>query len=140
MKKTILFIILVAIFTLHCTSEEEPLICNHLYGWLINEEDSVTGVNDIVLEIKDRKPDDLSQWRIREDTTRTEDSLMGFFEMDNVCYGTTFSQGVGNVVIRADSTKNPGWPTQFWSPTIRGDIDTIILYITKKIDTINYIK
>lgn len=127
MKKIVLLSILLAVITLNCTEEEEPLIC-YLYGWVKRETDS-TGVNDLLLRIRDINPNDVNQWRERNTTTRTEDSIPGFFEMDSVCYGTSKMQGIGYVTIIVDNDSNPGWTTQYWQPNVYGAIDTVILYI-----------
>ena len=131
MKKIVLSIFAIAVIFLHCTTtDEEPLLC-HLYGWVIEEEDSTTGVNNLLLKIWHINPDDLSQLVLLDTVrTRTEDSQGGFFEMDSVCYGTTKQQG-HFVTIIVDSTQNPGWHTQFWYPDIYGEVDTITLYITE---------
>ncbi len=127
MKKIMIFSFLVVIVTLNCAIEGEPIIC-HLYGWIIEEDDSTTRVNDIKLRIWDINPYNVSQMRARETITRTENSFPGFFEMDSVCYGTTKQMGrIVSIVI--DSTENTGRPSQGWSPDIYGDVDTIILYI-----------
>lgn len=129
MKRTTVLTLFLVLSILNCTTQGEPLI-SHLYGYLKNESDS-TGVNNIVLKIRDINPYDVNLSRVREDTTRTEDSQDGFFEMDSVCYGTTEQQGTGYVAIFADSLLNPGWPSQYWWPSIAGDVDTIIIYIAK---------
>jgi hypothetical protein len=132
MTKFVLFIssiLLLALFV-NCTTEEEPLI-THLYGYVRQLSDTTVGVNDIVLQIKDIHVHDLNRMRIREDTTTVQDSLDGYFEMDSVCYGTTQLQGTGYVTIYVDSLKNPDWPTQYWLPTLLGEIDTIVIFITK---------
>ena len=122
-----IFAFLIAILALNCTTEEEPFVC-HLYGWVIEEDDSTTGVDSVKLKIWDINPYNVSQMRARETTTRPENFFPGFFEMDSVCYGTTKQQG-RIVFIVIDSTENPGWPSQGWQPDIYGDVDTIILYI-----------
>ena len=128
--KIILFGFVFLMCVVGCTTNEDPLIC-HVYGQVISEDDSITAIDGIILRIQDINPDNVGQVRIRSniDTTETADSLGGFFEIDTVCYGTTSQQGTGYVVIYADSTSNPGYPSQAWAPTIRGDVDTIILYI-----------
>ncbi len=130
MIKSFLPSFLAVLFFLNCMKEEVPVLC-HLYGWVKDEADSTTGINNFVLQIKDINPYTLQSLRIREITTRTDDSTYGFFEMDSVCYGTTNQQGTGYVTIFADSIKNPGWESRYWSPRIVGDIDTIILYILR---------
>lgn len=122
------FIIASAI--LSCTPTEEPLVC-HLYGYARSAADSTTGINNLILQIKDMDPYDISTARIRETTTRANDTLDGFFEMDSVCYGTTNSQGTGYVVIHLDSVQNNSpWPDHYWAPTILGEVDTIVVYVS----------
>lgn len=128
MKKFTIFTFLIIIFTVHCTTTDEPLV-THLYGYIRNASDSTTGINGLILQIRDINPYDFNYARIREDTTRTEDSLDGFFEMDSVVYGTTGQQGTGYVAIFLDSLQNPGWSSWIWYPTLFGEIDTIILYL-----------
>ncbi len=128
MKKIVLFIIAIVVITLHCTEEEEePYFC-HLYGYVLNENDSI-GVNNLLLRIWHINPDDMDQLVVLDTVrTHTENSLFGFFEIDSVCYGTTKKQG-RYVTIVVDSTYNPGWPSQYWTPDIYGEVDTITLYI-----------
>ena len=54
--------------------------------------------------------------------------IPGFFEMDSVCYGTTNRQG-NLVSIGIHENENPGWPSQFYTPDIFGDVDTVYIYI-----------
>ncbi|UCF69874.1 MAG: hypothetical protein JSW49_06645 [candidate division WOR-3 bacterium] len=136
MKKIlILFMPLVFLATFHCGGEEEPFF-SHVYGntqriRVINDSipiyDTLSGVNGMVLRIYDIDPYNLSTFRLRYDTTENRDTIPGCFEMDSVCYGTTRNQG--NIVsIAIDSTENPGWTTQYHSPFISGDVDTITVY------------
>jgi hypothetical protein len=119
----------IAIITLQCTSEEEPYFV-HLYGYVIEEADSTTGVNDLLLRIWHLNPDNPSQTVLLDTIrTKTQDEFDGFFERDSVCYGTSQKQGQGYVAIVVDSTQNPGWPSQLWTPEIYGDVDTVTLYI-----------
>ena len=128
MKKLAIFTLFFVCFVaLNCTGEdEEPMIC-HLYGYMINN-DTQTGVNGLVVRIVDINPYDLAQSRLRYDTTMTQDSIPGFFEMDSVCYGTTKRQG-NLVSIGIHEDDNPGWPSQFYTPDIFGDVDTVHIYI-----------
>jgi len=130
MKKAALIVLLIALLVTNCLKEDEPILC-HLYGWAKSESDS-TGINNLILQIKDINPDDIYYLRIRETTTRNEDSVAGFFEMDSVCYGLTYQQGTGFVTIKVDSMQNPACSTQYWAPTIVGAVDTIILYVIPK--------
>ncbi len=127
MKKALTIAIFFSVFIFNCTQEQgEPYFC-HLYGFLKSAEDSL-GVNSILLQIKDLDPDNTHKYRIRETTTRTVDSLAGFFEMDSVCYGTTTMEGEF-VQIYVDSTKNPDWATQLWIPKIWSEVETLTLYL-----------
>lgn len=112
-----------------CTQKEEPLFC-HLYGYVREASDSVTGVDGITLRIWDLDPEDPTEYRPtpRETVTRTEDSLSGFFEMDSVVYGTDKNQG-SYVRIVIDSLQNPGWTSQVHWPFIEGEVDTVIVLI-----------
>ncbi len=121
-----LFFLFLAVM-IHCGGEEEePLIC-HLYGYMINN-DNQQGVNSLIVRIYDIDPYDIGSGRLRYDTTMTQDSIPGFFEMDSVCYGTTKRQG-NLVTIGLDNTENPNWPNQFYTPDIFGDVDTVFIYI-----------
>lgn len=127
MKKILLFIFAIAVISLHCAIEEEPYLC-HLYGYVLSENDSI-GVNNLLLRIWHINPDDVSQLVVLDTVrTHTENSLPGFFERDSVCYGTSKKQG-RYVRIVVDSTYNPGWPSQYWTPGIYGEVDTVTLYI-----------
>ncbi|MGB7055474.1 MAG: hypothetical protein WBE28_09165 [bacterium] len=106
--------------------EEEPLIC-HLYGYMINN-DNQQGVNNLIVRIYDINPYNVNSGRLRYDTTMTQDSIAGFFEMDSVCYGTSKRQG-NLVTIGLDGTENPNWPNQFYTPDIFGEVDTVFIYI-----------
>lgn len=106
--------------------EEEPFIC-HLYGYMINN-DNQQGVNNLIVRIYDINPYNVNSGRLRYDTTMTQDSIAGFFEMDSVCYGTSKRQG-NLVTIGLDGTENPNWPNQFYTPDIFGDVDTVFIYI-----------
>jgi hypothetical protein len=128
MKKLAIFALFFVCFVaLNCTEEdEEPMIC-HLYGYMINN-DTQQGVDGLIVRIGDINPYDLDQSRLRYDTTMTQDSIPGFFEMDSVCYGTTKRQG-NLVLIGIHEDDNPGWPSQFYTPDIFGDVDTVYIYI-----------
>ena len=127
MKKSLIIAIFFSVFS--CTQEQgEPYFC-HLYGFLKSAEDSM-GVNNILLQIKDLDPNNTDKYRIRETRTETVDSLVGFFEMDSVCYGTTTMEGEF-VQIYVDSIENPGWATQFWVPKIRTEVETLTLYLCR---------
>lgn len=129
MKRSTILLLLISIFLItapRCGSEEEPLIC-HLYGYAVRD-DNQTGINGLVLKIYDIDPYNISQGRLRETTTGIQDSVDGFFEMDSVCYGTTKNQG-NLVTIGIDSTQNPGYMTQYYTPFIDGEVDTIIISI-----------
>jgi len=127
--KQLLFLLCVLVFIVACFKEEEKYY-THLYGWVRDPSTPDTnGVDGIVVQIVDINPKDVSRNRIREDTTHTVDSLHGFFEMDSVCYGTSGYMGAQTVMIHIDSTKNPGYPTQWWFPDIGGGVDTVILHI-----------
>lgn len=128
MKKLAIFALFFVFFAaVHCTGEdEEPLIC-HLYGYMINNN-TQQGVNGLIVRIHDINPYDIATTRLRYDTTMTQDSIPGYFEMDSVCYGTTKRQG-NLVVIGINETENPGWPGQYYTPDIFGDIDTVYIYI-----------
>jgi len=128
MKKTIVITLFALLATAtNCADEEEPLICLHLYGYAVRD-DNQQGINGLALRIYDINPYDISVGRLRETTTITQDSIPGFFEMDSVCYGTTKRQG-NLVSIGIDSTQNPGYPSQYYTPFIYGEIDTVIIEI-----------
>lgn len=129
MKQKMILLLLLSIFfvtVFNCAAEEEPLIC-HLYGYAVRD-DNQTGINGLVLKIYDIDPYNLNAGRLRETTTRVQDSIAGFFEMDSVCYGTTRNQG-NLVTIAVDSTQNPGYLTQYHTPFINGEVDTVIISI-----------
>lgn len=130
MNKLLMIILALVVFVSVCVQKEEPLFC-HLYGYVRLASDSTTGVNGITLRIWDLDPEDPTVYRStpREtDTTRTEDGIAGFFEMDSVVYGTDKNQGQ-IVSIAIDSLQNPGWTSQVHWPMIDGEVDTIIVYI-----------
>jgi len=129
MKKITLLCILLSLLVLQCAETAEPLVC-HVYGWVKKESDS-TGVDGIILRLRDIDPYNTEQSRERLITTATIDSMPGSFEVDSICYGTSKMQGTGFVTIFLDSTSNPGWPNQYWHPDIYGAVDTVILYITQ---------
>ena len=128
MKKVLLCsLFMLIVVAMNCGGEdEEPLIC-HLYGYMINN-DNQQGVNDLIVRIYDINPYNVTGGRLRYDTTMTQDSVAGFFEMDSVCYGTTKRQG-NLVTIGLDDTENPNWPNQYYTPDISGDVDTVFIYI-----------
>ncbi|MBE0432614.1 hypothetical protein IBX73_04005 [candidate division WOR-3 bacterium] len=129
MRQRAILLLLLSMFFItvfNCATEEEPLIC-HLYGYVVRN-DNQTGINNLVLKIYDINPYDLNIGRLRETTTRVQDSIDGFFEMDSVYYGTTKRQG-NLVTIGIDSTQNPGYPSQYYTPFIDGEIDTVIISI-----------
>jgi hypothetical protein len=90
--------------------------------------DNQQGVNNLIVRIYDINPYNVTGGRLRYDTTMTQDSVAGFFEMDSVCYGTTKRQG-NLVTIGLDDTENPNWPNQYYTPDISGDVDTVFIYI-----------
>ena len=128
MKKLMLYsLFLFFVIAINCGGEEEePLIC-HLYGYMISNV-TQQGVNGLIVRVYDINPYDIGGGRLRYDTTMTQDSIPGFFEMDSVCYGTTKRQG-NLVTIGLDNTENPNWPNQFYTPDIFGDVDTVVIYI-----------
>ncbi len=128
MKKVFMLCVLVAISTVHCTEEEEPLY-SHVYGWVRTVTDS-TGVNGLILKVIDLDPDNLPALRQRQVTTTTHNLLAGFFELDSVVYGTDQRQGTAYVTFIADSLDNPNWAHTIWNPNVSGDVDTVILYIS----------
>lgn len=128
-KKAIMLCMLLALCAVHCTEEEEPLY-SHVYGWVRRETDS-SGVNDLILKVIDLDPDNIPDLRQRQVTTQTHDLLAGFFEIDSVVYGTDQRQGTAYVTFIADSLDNPDWPHTVWNPTVYGDVDTVILYISQ---------
>ncbi|UCD19391.1 MAG: hypothetical protein JSU64_08265 [candidate division WOR-3 bacterium] len=135
MKKVlILFMPLVFLATFHCGGEAEEPFISHVYGYtqrirVVSDtiNDTLSGVNGMVLRIYDIDPYNLSTFRLRYDTTVNRDTIPGCFEMDSVCYGTTRNQG-NIVLIGIDSTENPGWTTQYHYPFISGEVDTITVY------------
>ncbi|MDH4210209.1 MAG: hypothetical protein OEV79_02020 [candidate division WOR-3 bacterium] len=132
MKKVLLFaIILISIVVIGCTEEEEiPFIC-HLYGY-IRDNDTQLGVDGMIIQIVELiNPYDINSNRIRYDTTMTQDSIPGFFEMDSVCYGTNKRQGTGMVIIGIDSTLNPGWLQGSYPIDVTGSVDTVYVYILR---------
>ena len=129
MKTICMLCVLVAMCTVHCTQEEEPLF-SHVYGWVRTVTDS-TGVNDLVLKVIDLDPDNIPALRQRQVTTQTHDLIAGFFEIDSVVYGTDQRQGTAYVTFIADSLDNPDWPHSVWNPNVSGDVDTVILYISQ---------
>lgn len=126
----LLLVISICILELHCIDDPGEPFYTNLYGWIRAASDS-TGVSGLNLRIYDIDPDDLSSTRMQERTTTEHDSIDGYFHIDSIIFGTTKMQGVGYVSIVVDSTTNPGWPSQIWQPSLRGDVDTIIIYIEK---------
>jgi hypothetical protein len=131
MKQFFLITVLASLLVLavQCATGEEEAYFTHLYGYVRSETDSTTGVNGLILKIRDLNPNDIDYWRIREITTQTQDTLAGFFDVDSVVHGTSHQQGTGYVAIFLDSLENPQWPSQLWYPTLFGPVDTIILYV-----------
>lgn len=128
MKKVIMLCVVVAMCTVHCTEEEEPLY-SHVYGWIKTVTDS-SGVNGLILKVIDLDPDNIPALRQRQVTTTTHDLLAGFFEIDSVVYGTDQRQGTMYVTFIADSLDNPNWPHTVWNPNVSSDVDSVILYIS----------
>jgi hypothetical protein len=128
MKKLLLYsLFLIFVVAVTCGGEdEEPFIC-HLYGYMINNN-TQQGVNGLIVRIYDINPYNIHSGRLRYDTTMTQDSIPGFFEMDSVCYGTTKRQG-NLVTIGIDNTENPNWPSQLYTPDIFGAVDTVYIYV-----------
>jgi len=127
MKKILVFLLfLLAFLAIDCTDEEVPFIC-HLYGYMINGN-TQQGINDMIVRIYDINPYDVRRGRLRYDTTITNDSIDGFFEMDSVCYGTSGHQG-NLVMIAIDDSENPNWSDTFYTPDIFGDTDTVYIHI-----------
>jgi hypothetical protein len=126
----ILFLLGICAAMIQCADDPGDPFYTDIYGWIRKSSDS-TGVNGLNLRIYDIDPEDLNNTRIRERTTAVYDSIDGFFQIDSVIFGTTKMQGVGYVSIVVDSTNNPGWPSQIWQPSLRGSVDSIILYINE---------
>ena len=136
-KFMICLIPLMVAVAINCGGEPEEAFVCHVYGYTqrirtINDSipiyDTLAGVNGLILRIYDIDPYDVSMGRLRYDTTETRDSIPGCFEMDSVCYGTTTNQG-NNVSIGINETENPGWNTQYRTPDIFGEVDTVIIYL-----------
>jgi hypothetical protein len=127
MKKITLLLFLFMFVSINCTDDEEPLL-SHVYGWAYKTSDS-TGINGLILKIRDINPHDLEVLRNRTLTTQTKDSLPGYFEIDSVCYGTTKIQGTTYVTMFIDSVDNPTWSDTAWYPNLRGPVDTVIIYL-----------
>ncbi len=134
-KYLILLLPLLFITTVECGGEEEPYVC-YLYGYtqrirVLNDSipiyDTLPGIDGLVLRIYDINPYDVNLGRLRYDTTFTRDSIPGSFEMDSVCYGTSARQG-NLVTIGINSAENPSWNTQYRSPDISGEVDTVVVY------------
>ncbi|MBN2620897.1 hypothetical protein JXB22_07375 [candidate division WOR-3 bacterium] len=113
---------------MRCTDDPGEPFYTDMFGWIQKSTDS-TGVNGLNLRIYDLDPNDLENTRMRERTTAEHDSVDGYFEIDSIIYSTTNMQGVGYVTIVVDSTTNPNWPSQLWQPSLRGGVDSIVLYI-----------
>ena len=129
MKKICMLGVLVAMCTVYCTEEEEPLF-SHVYGWVRTSTEDSTGVNGLILKVIDLDPDNLPAFRQNTVTTVTHDQLPGFFEIDSVVYGTDQRQGTAYVTFIADTLDNPDWPYTVWNPNVTGDVDSVILYIS----------
>jgi hypothetical protein len=130
MKKILLFSILtISITTFNCIEEEEtPILC-HLYGYLKNNN-TQQGVDGIIFQIIEYyNPYNLSVGRVRYDTTKTQDSIPGFFEMDSVCYGTSKHQATGLVSLAIDDSLNPGWDERIYLLYIDGAACTVEVFI-----------
>lgn len=138
MKKVLFFSLFFLLFVaISCGGEEEePFICHHLYGYtqrirVINDSipvyDTLAGVDGLILRIYDINPYNVSIGRLRYDTTETRDSVPGCFQMDSVCYGTSSNQGT-IVTIGINETENPGWNSQYQTPFIDGEVDTVFIY------------
>jgi hypothetical protein len=127
MKNILMILLFFFVYlAVNCAEEEEPFVC-HLYGYMINDN-TQQGENGLIVRIYDINPYDVNRGRLRYDTTRTQDTTAGFFEMDSVCYGTNRRQG-NLVTIGIDDSENPNWPSQLYTPDISGDTDTVYLYI-----------
>jgi hypothetical protein len=113
---------------LACPKKEIPYL-SHVYGWLRLSTAESLGVNGILLQISDLNPEQPDRFRIREVTTQIRDARDGYFEMDSVCYGTSGYMSGDIVTIYCDSLKNPGWKTQWWNPSLKSEVDTIIIFI-----------
>lgn len=123
----ILFVFLITF--LNCF-QKEKLYFTHLYGWVKYD---TTAINGIILRVRDINPEDPTHFRFRADTTGySPDSLLGFFEMDSVCYATSEFQGSRIVAVLVDSLENPGWPSQYWYLDLSGGIDTVELHLIKQ--------
>jgi hypothetical protein len=131
MEKLIIITVFTVLLGVQCATEEEVPYFTHLYGYAREEADSTTGINGLILKIRDINPDDVNYWRTREVTTHTQDALHGFFEIDSVVYGTSQQQGTGYIAIFLDSLQNLQWPSQIWYPTVFGLADTTILYVVE---------
>lgn len=128
MRSFYVLLTMACLVSIQCADDPGDPFYTDIYGWIQNINDS-TGVSGLYLRIYDIDPNDLESSRMRERTTAEHDSVNGYFEIDSVIYSTTRMQGVGYVSIVVDSTTNPDWPSQLWQPTLRGGIDSIVLYI-----------
>ena len=100
--------------------ENQPLL-SRLVGYA---KDTLTmeGTNGIIVILRDLDPVDRQDWRLRRDTTVTQDGVNGFFEFDSVCYG---DQDFATYIIYGiDSTENAGYQTRQYHFTPAGLVDT----------------
>jgi hypothetical protein len=124
----ILLAIVVFFIFFGCPQKETPYF-SHVYGWVRGVSFESTGVNGVVLQIRDINPENPEAYRYVEVTTQTLGSRIGSFDLDSVCYGTSGYMTSELVRIYCDSLKNPAWKTQWWFPTIMGELDSITLNI-----------
>jgi hypothetical protein len=128
MKIFYVILAMMCCISMRCTDDPGEPFYTDIFGWIQKSSDS-TGVNGLNLRIYDIDPNDLTGTRMRERTTAEYDSVDGYFEIDSIIYSTTTMQGVGYVTIVVDSTTNPNWPSQLWQPSLKGGVDSIVLYI-----------
>ncbi len=128
--KKIGFFLPIILLCIACTESEIPYF-THIYGRLKLQGTDSTFIGGVILQISDLNPADLSRFRIREVTTAMPDSILGYFEMDSVCYGTSAKMNNEIVSVYCDSIKNPAFPSLLWYPEIHGHngVDSIILNI-----------
>lgn len=115
-----LFTIFIMLVILGCN---EP---NPVFTKIIGQTKDTTsqqGVNSVIVILRDLNPDDRINWRIRRDTTQDRDSIPGWYEFDEVCYGD--ETYMTYIIIGVDSSDNANYETRQYSVTVTGPVDTM---------------
>lgn len=128
MRMWLLLAVLPLVFV--ACADEETLYYTHLHGFTCSLLDADTqGVNGLKLWISDINPENSAVQRSRTVVTHTADdsNMLGYFEIDSVCFATSSHQAAQIVRVYLDSLDNPEWKTQWWYPDPKGPVDTVYL-------------